>query len=538
MSKGLPDTLILSVLHKIETFDPLKGQTQGMLIIGKESEIMFFKWCPYVEKDEIQVSYIHQLYLSALQIQKILIAPRGKTFDMVFSTLHPPEMHQFRITHDAIQTVTQFMQVLAVNSTIGKRNEMSADFWRNVAQNNASGFGNLMRAAKVYDIPCTNGVFEVPYIKIMTTDSIPLVDELSASEVATRFGVNGHIYKSNPLSVDDYNAIVSSSINLSDLNIQVGRKGLEHNLRAILWPRLLGVIPYLKDKSVDEFLRARVEEYEKIKNQWNTMSSYQTCKNQGLRNAYQTIRMDVRRTNIPSDMDEKEFKNIMLNVLKTYTLYNFDIRYTQGLNDVLLPFVYVFKSTGVKDVEALSFWCFASFLERSENALIDQNIGVEGMMRCDLPEIVRIAELCDPECGRWIIDNDLQDMNFMISPFMLVFRRSFDQEDVERIWDTAIASDNPRKFLLCFAAALLVFSYPSFKKIDHCSTSRILPICDQVFSKQPVGSVIGVAIQLMEKVSNIERRTPWHTEPVFETDYFKPANSEFHDRCLANELYV
>jgi len=47
------------------------------------------------------------------------------------------------------------------------------------------------------------------------------------------------------------------------------------------------------------------------------------------------------------------------NVLMTYVMYNFDLGYCQGMNDLLAPILMIMNSNEVE-----SFWCFVGFMNR------------------------------------------------------------------------------------------------------------------------------------------------------------------------------
>ncbi|OHT12008.1 TBC domain containing protein [Tritrichomonas foetus] len=594
--KSLPQTLILTVFHAVETSVPHKDVSTGILIVGQDSGSLFFKWSPYsFNKDYFHSNsildnntnsnsnssnkinstqsysnifnstnnglniiqqkilgksctqrspktYVHQIYLAAPQIQKIILTTMPNSADLLISTLHPPEMHQFRFTVSCNQYSLQLLQLLAINSTLSEGLIISMDFWRATAFNNANTFPTFSNMQRVYDISCENGRFIVPYIPIASLASIPAIDKLQSTEIAAKFKIDGLQFTQFPMTVEDYNKVVGSSIKISDIRFQAARKGIDYKLRGILWPQLLDILPFEKD--VSKYLKIREIEYNNLKKQWQLLSSYQLNKRPELRSAFQTIRMDVRRTSMPNENlehEETKIKRVMTNILKTYSLYNYNVRYTQGLNDILLPFILVLRDSYEEYYESLSFWCFASFLEKIKSALIDNNM--DTAMQTDLPMIYSLIETNDQKCSSFLKDCNMEDLNFLVSSYMLSFRRSFYEEDLERFWDTLLASSDPHLFILCFAASLIIFSFPSFQKIKNCSTPHILPLCDKIFSQQPIGSVVGVALTIFTEKSkeiNIKKGNEKPSSPIsqFETDYFIPSLLDETKECINAKLFV
>lgn len=537
MSQNLPQPLILAIFYEVETYVPGKSGGRGIFIIGKDSGNFFFKWAQYSDErikrenfkqssspgsTRTSIMYRHQIYLQASQIQKLIITPQPNCMDMLISTLHPPEMFQFQFKENPMEACLQFLQVIAINSAVENEKDMSSDIWRTITHDNAQIFPSFSSLLRVYDIPCQDGKFNVPFIQVSTTSSVPLVDELTKAQIATQFGIDGASYTNSPFTKADYDHIVGSSISFNDIRIQASRRGIHSVLRPYLWPQLLGVLPFSKE--VDSVLDQRVDEYKLVKTQWESMSSFQLTHRPELRSAYQTIRMDVRRTNLPPGADESVIKPMMTNVLKTYAIWNYDIRYTQGLNDLLLPFLIVFhqsKLYTLEQTEALCFWCFASFAEKINSSLIEGSM--EGVQNIDLNLVIDLLGKHDSKIKDWIIKSEMTDMNFVVSSFMLAFRRSFDEVNLERAWDSAMCSDSPHLFIICLCVALIIFCFPAFSRIEGCSTPQILPICDKIMSQQPIGSVVGVALAIETTAVKPEKRIPtneFSTMPGIETDFF------------------
>jgi len=556
MSISLPQPLIMLIFQDVETYIPGKTGSRGVFIVGQDSGQFFFKWSQYISHDTSpkpnsnrnaslgsnrpQMEYFPQIYLTANQIQRIIITPNQKVTDMLISTLHPPEMHQFQFRQSPIESCLQFLQVLAVNTAIKDMPIISNEFWRSVTTNSANTYPSFASLARVYDISCENGKFTVPFIQVQTTfDSLPLVDELTKAKISAQYGINGSQFTNSPFALSDYRQIVGSSISFTDIRVQASRRGVSKDLRPILWPQLLNVLPFCKD--TNSILQLRVKEYFSIKSQWQTLSSYQLHRRQDLRSSYQTIRMDVRRTNLPPYIDEKQIRVLMIDILKTYAVWNFDVRYTQGLNDILLPFVLVIYTSNqvnytLEEKEALCFWCFASFVESIESALVEKTM--DGVMQQDLPFVLELLKQTDEKISKWIIDCDMADMNFIVSSYMLAFRRSLSEEDLERAWDSAMASTNPYHFIGCFAAALIVFSYPTMSKIENCSTPHILPVCDKIFSQQPIGSVVGVALSIETSCNPRERRDSHFVSSRIDSEFFVPPMTSEYGIISSNHLFI
>ncbi|MBA0838776.1 hypothetical protein Goarm_004568, partial [Gossypium armourianum] len=83
------------------------------------------------------------------------------------------------------------------------------------------------------------------------------------------------------------------------------------------------------------------------------------------------IEKDVVRTDRSLsfyDGDDNPNVNLLRDILLTYSFYNFDLGYCQGMSDLLSPILFVMED------ESESFWCFVALMERlGPNFNRDQN---------------------------------------------------------------------------------------------------------------------------------------------------------------------
>ena len=139
----------------------------------------------------------------------------------------------------------------------------------------------------------------------------------------------------------------------------------------------------------------------------------------------------------------------MEDILVTFTFYNFDLGYCQGMNDLLSPILSIITD------ESDAFWCFVKLMERVEsNFHKDQN----GMHQ----QLMYLRLLCptlDPTLYNYLASK--QDMlNFYCCfRWMLIqFKREFDFENVMRLWEV-IWSDHLTKHFHLFCAIGVLSTY-------------------------------------------------------------------------------
>ncbi|OMO81206.1 hypothetical protein CCACVL1_12554 [Corchorus capsularis] len=179
-----------------------------------------------------------------------------------------------------------------------------------------------------------------------------------------------------PLGSEEWATFLDSEGRVVDskaLRKRIFYGGVEHKLRREVWAILLGYHAYESTYAEREYLRSiKKAEYETIKNQWQSISPEQAKRFTKFRERKGLIEKDVVRTDrsLPFyDGDDNPNVNLLRDILLTYSFYNFDLGYCQGMSDLLSPIVFV-----MEDDESESFWCFVALMERlGPNFNRDQN---------------------------------------------------------------------------------------------------------------------------------------------------------------------
>ncbi|RDX87299.1 TBC1 domain family member 15, partial [Mucuna pruriens] len=205
--------------------------------------------------------------------------------------------------------------------------------------------------------------------------------------------------------------------------------GLDHELRNEIWGLLLGYYPYESTYAEREFLKSvKKSEYENIKNQWQSISSAQAKRFTKFRERKGLIEKDVVRTDrsLPFyEGDDNPNVNVLRDILLTYSFYNFDLGYCQGMSDLLSPILFVM------DDESEAFWCFVALMERlGPNFNRDQN-----GMHSQLFALSKLVELLDSPLHNYFKQRDCLNYFFCFRWILIQFKREFEFEKTMRLWE-------------------------------------------------------------------------------------------------------
>ncbi|KAF9615198.1 hypothetical protein IFM89_022460 [Coptis chinensis] len=255
-----------------------------------------------------------------------------------------------------------------------------------------------------------------------------------------------------PLGSEEWATFLDAEGRVTDskaLRKRIFYGGLEQQIRNEVWKFLLGYHEYDSTGAEREYLASvKKVEYETLKYQWQSVSPAQSRRFTKFRERKGLIDKDVVRTDRSSSFyDGDDNPNVILlrDILLTYSFYNFDLGYCQGMSDLLSPILYVMKD------ESESFWCFVALMERlGPNFNRDQN-----GMHSQLFALSKLVELLDSPLHNYFRQNDCLNYFFCFRWVLIQFKREFDFEKMMRLWEVLWTHYQSEHFHLYVCVAIL-----------------------------------------------------------------------------------
>ncbi|GMH45319.1 hypothetical protein BSKO_13276 [Bryopsis sp. KO-2023] len=291
-------------------------------------------------------------------------------------------------------------------------------------------------------------------------------------------------------------------IHMDKFREQVFYSGVDPELRKEAWKFLLGFYP-ANSTQEDRLIMTvdKVQEYKQIRAQWESISAEQEKKFAKWRERKKRVEKDVCRTDRSHpyfDQDDGEPLNALHRILLTYTMYNFDLGYCQGMSDLLSPILYVI----MKDVnpehqgkwaeaEAETFWCFAALMEKMEcNFHTDQR-----GMHAQLLALEKMLRLLDPQLYECFERHDCLNFFFCFRWVLILFKREFTFDEVLRLWEALWTRHKTDYFHLYMCIAVLI---DHRKEIIGGSFDfdTLLRFCIDLSRKIPLGQTMRLAEML------------------------------------------
>ncbi|CAF2374796.1 unnamed protein product [Rotaria sp. Silwood2] len=313
------------------------------------------------------------------------------------------------------------------------------------------------------------------------------------------------VNRSQPLTSKEWQMFFDKNgriIDVKKVKERIFRGGLESNiLRRDIWKFLLNYYPWssTRDERV-ELVKQKESEYFAMKLQWKTMNEQQKQRNSLFRERESLIEKDVIRTDRVHEYfqgDKNVHLEVLHDVLMTYNMFNFDLGYVQGMNDLLSPILIVM------DDEVDAFWCFVGLMERMEqNFHMDQS-----HIKRQLSNLHTLLQFVDAELANYLAENNSSNMYFFFRWMLICFKREFSFDDVMYLWEVLWTDNLSQSFELLVCLAILI----SQKKVimeSKFGCNEILKHINDLSLKVPLEPLLKHAEGLYMLLKQHDQSTP------------------------------
>lgn len=176
----------------------------------------------------------------------------------------------------------------------------------------------------------------------------------------------------------------------------------------------------------------------------------------------------------------KSNQESLKNVLIVFAKLNPGIRYVQGMNEILAPLFYVFKSDPKEEnavsVEADTFFCFVelisgfrdNFCQKLDNSIVG--------IRSTISKLSQLLREHDEELWRHLeVTTKVNPQFYAFRWITLLLTQEFDFADILIIWDTLLSDpEGPQETLLRICCAMLIMVRRRLLAGDFTSNLKLL----------------------------------------------------------------
>lgn len=257
-------------------------------------------------------------------------------------------------------------------------------------------------------------------------------------------------------------------LTVSEVKSRIFHGGLKPEVREFAWPFLLGVYSWTSSASQRKFELEKLQgSYAELKRGWTEDEDKRNTdfwKDQKVR-----IEKDIHRNDRNLDIfkstsedkknplpesgdDDWDLANItnmhlyrMREILLTFNEHNKNLGYVQGMTDLLSPLYVTFQN------ETMAFWCFAHYMERMERNFLRDQSG----MKLQMVLLNELVQFMLPSLYRHLDRCELTDLFFFFRMLLVWFKREFEWDDVNTLWEVLWTDYYLSQFHLFVALAVL-----------------------------------------------------------------------------------
>lgn len=295
--------------------------------------------------------------------------------------------------------------------------------------------------------------------------------------------------------------------NFREIKRIVFEGGVQMGIRIEVWKFLLGYMPPSATYEERALLRKQKrEEYYQYKSQWSSITSEQAKHFTKFVERNHMIEKDVVRTDRALsyfEEDDNPRLKLLHDILLTYSFFNFDLGYVQGMNDLLAPILVIMED------EADSFWCFKYLMDRmAPNFHKDQN-----GMHTQLLQLSNLLQYLDPTFYRFLEKHDCLNFFYCYRWILIQFKREFEFDEIMTIWEVIWSDYLTPQFHLFIAVGILL-KYRETIMNTICEFDELLRFVNSLAGSLNVAEVLHLGQSMFQKflkVTSSEEERTSHT---------------------------
>lgn len=215
----------------------------------------------------------------------------------------------------------------------------------------------------------------------------------------------------------------------------------------------------------------------------------------------QIIEFADKKRNDPSSNVEKFLSknsfdsnaDVMCRILFIYGKNYPEIRYVQGMNEVLAPIYYAFSNDQnpyfYTNLEADCYICFENFMKEIKDIFIRSKDNLETGIHTRVKDLNLLLKMVDKEIFNHFAENKIEVGFFAFRWYTLFLTQEFEMPDILRLWDSILSEDDKFDFLNMVCLAII-----KIKKIEIIQSDFAgIMLSMQNLDKMDVEKVIKVA---------------------------------------------
>ena len=478
-------------------------QIKGTLTMKYISSIITFEWKPEVSA-EIDVEKLNleelTIFFFLHTIKKVTVtnSETGNTI-LRFSLQEIRTSTQFVFPQNSLDSFNEMIQFLIEQNFIVQNPSDATSYNVNIE---------------------TNKNFVIPEGRISLQSISPLV--VHRTTLAKLRSEEGKPQE-NPISLEEFNNFFGENEKIKDFDAfksEIFKRGLTKEARPYAYSYILNV----NDPNLDEI--ANIErrkklnkEFSLVLNRWNSRIPEQEKYSHSF---HGVIVSDVKRTDRNIDFFKKEGpgSRALEEILVCYAMDLPDTGYVQGMCDLVATLIQLFvkeiteesmtlyddKKVSFVEGESFVFWAFYGLLHLLGHDKLFTNMDSNRAFVSE--RVYALIQTNAPSEARWLSQSEQESLIFILSPFILLFRRWFSLDDLFLLWDRLLGNEDPVSYIRFVLASSLILTFPRLL-LKKDSSGDISTVFNSSLPLISISDFIHVTNALVARTKKDSMHTQW-----------------------------
>jgi len=193
--------------------------------------------------------------------------------------------------------------------------------------------------------------------------------------------------------------------------------------------------------------------------------------------------------------------DLMGRILFIYAKKYPDVRYIQGMNEILAPLLYCFSNDHnpyfYLNVEADTYNCFENLMNEIKDIFIRKRDNTETGIQTRLKNLNMILRVIERDIYNHFANEKVELQYFAFRWYTLFFTQEFEMPDVLRLWDSLLAEDEKFDFINMICIAIIKIKRQEILQNDFAGIMLNI----QNFEKIEVENIIKYGLELRAEIN-------------------------------------
>jgi hypothetical protein len=162
--------------------------------------------------------------------------------------------------------------------------------------------------------------------------------------------------------------------------------------------------------------------------------------------------------------------DVMCRILFMYAKKHPEVRYIQGMNEMLAPIFYAFSNDQnpyfYLNLEADSFLCFENLMNEIKDIFIRSKDNTETGIQTRIKNLNGVLKIIDKDLFNHFTEQKVEIQYFAFRWYTLFLTQEFEMPDILRLWDSILSEEDKFEFLNLLCLAIIKIKRPEIIKLD------------------------------------------------------------------------